>query len=58
VDRFAVREKHHSEMAVLRLSYLCPPTDAAISLHFLFSWSANGPFDPLVPDGRSIRARP
>ena len=56
MDRFAVREKYHPQVTVLRLRNLRPPLDAAISLHFPLDRGANRSFDPLVSDGRPIRA--
>ena len=58
MDRFTVREKHHSQEAIPRLGNLYPAANAPVSLHSLFDRRAYGTFDPLVADRSPVRAVP
>jgi hypothetical protein len=48
VDRFAVREKHDPEVAVLGFRDLRPSAYAAVCLNRLFQRGTDGPFDPFI----------
>jgi hypothetical protein len=58
VDRFAVREKHHPQEAILGFGDQHPAANAPVSLYGLFHRGPDCAFYPLVADGRSIGTVP
>ena len=58
MDRFAIGEKHHSQVAILGLRHEDPAADAPVGLCHFFDGRANGSFDPFVADDCTVRPIP